>query len=314
MKKPLKHSLKFILFYLLITAIGFFSCSSVYMIYTLCKTLVAGSGIKVVDGFLFIHGLFYFMPLVFMMSGLFSIFYFIRHPDFSNAAKIIFAVFYTGVWIFLMPLSMDLELKVLSNHKSEKVETLSTGYFRNEGRQVVYYSRKYYDVDGDLAADGCTIRNSRMESFKGMKLLPSSTGFADPIMKSSIQMNPTMSFLVRSYNHFLEATGAARLRGFISWLCIASMVLSFLGIMFVTRISYWRLLNVIFSFILFFGLIILNSMCFFFPPFKAAAELFSRILFFIDGNSFMLIMNLILFMLFAVAGLIISRIRRRSPE
>ncbi|MBP5252040.1 MAG: hypothetical protein J6Z17_06470 [Treponema sp.] len=312
MKKPLEHSLKFILFYLFILVAGSFLCGSFFMVYTLCKTLVAGEGIKVVDGFLFIYGVLYFTPLVLMTSGLFSILYFIRHPDFSIASKIVFFVLYASVWLFLMPLSMDLDVIVLENQSVEKQETVSTGYFRKQGNQTVYYSKKYYDADGELAADGCVIRNNRMEYFKGIRLIGSSEGFADPIMKSSIQMNPTMSFLLRSYTHFLEVIGETRLRGFVSWICVASMFLAFLGIMFVSRFSYWRLLDVIVSFILFFGVITLNSMSFFFPPFKAASEFFARLLFFIDGNAFVLVMNVTLFLLFSAAGLIISRIRRRS--
>ncbi len=312
MKKPLEHSLKFIVYYLFITAVGFFLSSSLFMVYTLCKTLIAGEGIKVVDSFLFVHGMFYFMPLVLMMSALFSIFYFIRHPDFSIVSKIVFFVIYICVWIFLIPLSMDVDTKVLSHQESEKIETVSPGYFRKQNNQTVFYSRKYNDAEGNLVADGCVIRNNKMEYFKGHKIVPLSSGFADPIMKASIQMNPALSIVLKFYRHFLEVVNMARLSGITAWLCIASIALSLFGILFISRFSYWRLLSVIFSLILFFGVITLNAMCFFFAPFRAAAGFMSGVFFFINGNSFVLIMNIVLFILFSVIGLIVSRLRRES--
>ena len=76
MKGSAGRSLKYTAAYIGMVLAGLFLCASVYMVYSLCKGMVAGEQIKFIDGFLFLHGILFFAPFVFMATGVFSILYF----------------------------------------------------------------------------------------------------------------------------------------------------------------------------------------------------------------------------------------------
>ena len=301
MKGTAGRSLKFTVSYTGMLLTGLFLCASVFMVYSLCKGMVAGEQIKFIDGQLFLHGILFSAPFVFTASGVFSILYFIRHPDDSKLAFIFFIVFYSLCWLFLLPLSINLDGKLNATGHTFVQTELSPGYFRTTCNAVVYYSSI-----NDGKGEGVVIRSGAIHYFNDIPVSRVKEEFSDSIIEDNIQMEVSMSKFIWFYRRALSFAKQEAAEGFLSWICFASVAAVLISIGSLRRVSKWRLLNVMTIIVLSIVVLLAQDILYSAPFLENTRNLFKGIFTFIPCTSLALCANIIMTLLFFVTGFIIS--------
>ena len=211
-------------------------CAILYTIYILCTNLVAGQTLSIFDLSLFVKGAIIFAPVVMSLSGMFMIFYLIRHSSASWLPLTLYCLLYASSWIILMPLCFSLENRVLKAQIEDEIfineekPIVSPDYFRKNLNCVYLYS----DVTDENLVSGMCIELSRGEgevhTFKNMAVLPTNEIFVDSIIQETMGLPRLVSDVLRYGDSILAISREAALRGFLNspFLLISSKSESFI--------------------------------------------------------------------------------------
>lgn len=310
MKATVLSSIKILLLLILLLCIESACGGFVYMIYALCTTLVAGKEIHLISGMLFVKGVFLFAPVAIATSGAFLLFYLIRHRLGRKTDFFVYAIWYVMSWLILIPFSLRAYEKL---NKEEHIITsenlVSPGYFRDSliENQTVYYSQ----IREDASAEGISLTNRKLSTFNNKKVPQNNSVFTDPIIQKSLEMNPVISFMVKSYEKmFMIATESSR--DFLAWLTFSSMGLVCLACFGLRRLSAWRLINVFLIILIFIGIFNLNLYIYTWHILPEINKELNRLLHFIPGNVFVLCVNLFIAFILFLFGLFISSYRKKK--
>lgn len=311
MKTYVATALKLLLSYLLIIVLGTLLGAVLYMIYSLCTTLVAGQGIASFEPVVFVRGIFLCAPIVMMASSLFMVIYLICHPSHSWLPLSVYAVLCFVTWLVFIPLVFSAWFSVsagVEQAEDKKSVLLSPGYFRNEGKSLFFYTR----VTEDNVADGVCITfdksSGELSTFSSVELPYSERGFTDSLIRESVGMPRLVFVLTAGFTTVLHIAQTEYTKGYLSWLCFSSMALAFFAAAGLRHVSKWRLVSLIFVGYYSFGVIIFNGLCYSDFIVTSVQDAVNGILknYIHVGNPFLVICNLLLAVIFAVIGLVLD--------
>lgn len=316
MKSMLFSTIKLIVSHLMMVLIGTVAGAILYMIYSMCSTLVAGQGFAAFNLAFFIQGFFLSIPFVFAISTAFASFYLIRYKEIPLVSAVIFAVIYMAMWIFIQPVVIRAGIQKAS--KSSYVinrEPLSTGYFRNAGDGFVFY---YSSVDRDNIASGiCIDKNSagqKVYTFKDVELSKDFSTFTDSLIQTSIEIPPVTRFAIKVISAYLGMVTLECSSGFTSWLLFSSLGLALITLIFMKGFSRWKLINVVVIFSLALTVIGVNvNMLSFGKLYFATQRISSLFTFAPEQSNFLLfIINILLAAAFSGFGIVLTSINRNK--
>lgn len=230
--------------YLFVIIFGTVGCSLIYMIYSLCTGLVAGQGFTMFNMDHFVNGMFLSAPVVIVLSSIFMVLYFIRHRASGLGIFLVFGVIYAVMWIAVIPLIIssykDYKEEII---KSDKAVVLSTGYFRDNGNQIFYYSK----ISNQNVASGvCIDKYSAEKKFRTFKnvQLPYTAKFNDPLIQESVKIPVLLELSVGAVNELNRMMEFFTSNGILSWLSFCLMGCAIFCVSFIRNVSKWRLVNV----------------------------------------------------------------------
>ena len=299
-----------LVFYVTIVIIGTVLLAGAYTVHALCRTLVAGQPLTNFNARYFIHGLFLAAPLMLIAIGPLLIFYLIRHSSRSWLPLCLYGLLYlVATWGVLLPLSFRLTLA--HDHPQSDAAaaptTLSPGYFREVNGRMFYYS----SVTTENVAEGACLdlpaATKDVYTFTHEKL-PQSSTFSDSLIQASMELTPVMQQVMGLSRALYQMALTAYRGGRATWVTFALMGLAMVSLAGIRHISKWRLINVISITYCAVLIIALNLLC---PPVPSVNRLFAKLTF--VANPFLALCNLLIFVLFALTGLVIDIRRKARP-
>ncbi len=315
-KDSLATAIHLIFYYVIIVFVGTILLSGAYTVHALCKTLVAGQPLKSFNITFFTHGLFFAFPLMLVSIGALMIFYLIRHSSTSWLPLIVYGILYLCLsWGILLPISFKMQQKYDTFNINTSAVPLSSGYFRNFNGKVFYYSAvtKENVADGvcfDLAS---TAKN--VYTFTGEKL-GSEYDFSDSLIENSMQTSALTNIVMQHCALFCAKAYSAHKNGSLAWLNFSLLGFALLSLAGMRHISKWRLVNVMVityaSALILEINILYDKIGFLVPIANKINELFARFTFF--TNPFLAVFNILIFLIFAITGLLIDIKRKRQPK
>ena len=308
MKSILLSTIKVIISHLLALLIISILGAVLYMIYSMCSTLVAGQGFSAFNLAFFIKGFFLTLPVVFSLSAAFVAFYAIRNKEISTVALGIFAILFTAVWIFAQPafIKAGIQKAKKSSYIIER-EPLSTGYFRNVTDRYVFY---YSSVDKENLASGICIDKGSVSgnvyTFKDVELADSASTFTDSLIQSSIDIPSVTKISMHGINRYIGVITLACAGTKTEWLMFSSLGLLLVSLVFMRRFSKWRFINVVIILSASIFAIMMNVNTLSYGKLYFLTERLNSKFTFVPGNANFILfaINIIFSALFLVLGLI----------
>lgn len=241
----LKTSLKMIISYFLICTVGTILLACLYMIYSSCTLLIAGDAFNVFSRNLFFSGLVKALPICIAVSSIFLALYLIRHPSEVLVPLITYLILGFVSWFILLPLTTVFSAKMKPFTVIENDERpVSENYFRESNDQIVYISS--YNANGYV--DGTVVELSPTErgvfSFTDIPLAERTSEFSDSLIERTVTVPDICSVFVKGINVLFNTGTEYWSRGFIYWICFASVGIALLSLLGLKRMSSWRLINV----------------------------------------------------------------------
>ncbi len=226
-------------------------CGAVfYMVFYNTCYFIAGNSTTINLADLVLRSVFLAMPLACVAACLFMIFYLIRHPKHNALAYVFYFLICIIVWAFLLPfiLREDTKIKVQFSLPERSTE-LSSGYFRKENDEIVYYSNDGVLNLGLHQEDGKTERD----------VLPVAEEFVtEPLIRKSLKVTPFINFIIETYlklKQIISKLISTGLTGYFAFLTAACAMIALIAL---KRASSWRLLNVALIMAFAFGIILIN--------------------------------------------------------
>lgn len=315
MKSILLSTIKMLVTHILLLLIGTLAGAVLYMVYSMCSTLVAGQGFATFNLGFFIQGVFLTLPVIFAASMAFIAFYTIRHHEIHLVPEIIFIVVFMSEWIFIQPLvaKVGIQKARKDTYVIERVP-LSTGYFRNYTDRYIFY---FSSVDKENISSGiCMDRaggSDNVSTFENVHLPYSSTAFTDSLIQSSIEIPPVTKFAINAMAKYIGVMTLECSIGFLSWILFSSLGLALAFLLFLNHFSRWRLVNVVIILALSVFLIQINvSMLSFGKLYQLTQKISSVFTFAPEQSNFLLvIINVLFAVVFAAVGIPVG-FRNRS--
>lgn len=228
------------------------------MVYSMCQNLVAGQTSTFSVG-LFVKGLLLSAPIIVELSGLFLIFYLIRHPSDSYLPLITYLILGVLAWFVIVPSLFKIQNAFVSSEAlQEPRNKISAGYFRNIEDHVVFFSR----VTDEGVADGIVldvgVDGKNLFTFKDAHTITREEGFQDSIISDSVSANFFMQHIINGITNLESLQALTIALGYLHWITVASLGLALLSIVGLRNISEWRLLDVLIVFIAYMLVLIIN--------------------------------------------------------
>ena len=300
----------FCIFGTLIAAVFCMLCMNV-------TNLVIGTRLPLFSMPLFIKALFLSFPVVAILALLLLVLYFIRHNIHSVLSLLVYVALGALTWGFLTPQTLRLSLSYDMRFAITN-SVVSPGYFREEDNGLVYYWASvaedgtgegfFIDLYGIYGKAGAVYSLEHAEVVKKAQSV-----FADALVDSAIKTPKVVSSPLAVYLHLLYQGRDAVSRGYIAWLCFASLGLTLLALYAFGWLSAWRLLNAFIVMIAGVGVVFLNYLLTTHARLAALSELWlTKLGAIADILSLSTCVNLLLALLFVLIG-IIRHFTRKEP-
>ena len=182
---------------------------------------------------------------------------------------------------------------------------ISAGFFRSSDDYVFYYS----NVSIGNVADGVCITNDPEEknvfTFENIKLNSSTNGFSDSLVEDAVVVPIGIEILYTGAALFLELIAANVNSGVINWLVFSSLALAIVSIMYIRKLSMWRLVNAVMILFLTSFIISLNIAVSYGFILQSVSDKVNSIMGFIPGraNKLLFIVNIVWFGSMVFAGI-----------
>ena len=311
----IKTAVRIILLYLFVLILGTASCAVIYTVYSLCKNMIAGGGLKVFNLNYFLNGVNMFEPLVVIASGVVMCMYLIRYSIRKVLPFNVFVIAYIAAWAFLVPLNFTLlsNLSTKANQPPEAKHPLTTDYFRTGKTGSIFY---YSSIENENLADGICINEEGETAYTFSDVaIPENKGYSDSLIHKSIGMPKLIDIIASWVKMFLSIARQAWESGLFSWICFASIGLALASVAGLCFVSKWRMVNVVSVCTATLGILVLNIMAYtnsFLDPAKV----------FLEGamtnvpikNPLVVLMNVLVFVVFSILGFIVHRKRRQEDR
>lgn len=246
MNNIVKSCLKIIPVYFILMALCLFAATFLYMFYTMCSTIVAGSGITHFTLLHFIQGIILSFPIVLIFTGPFTSFYIIRHRELSLWCLVPFLLMHCALFAFAQPAFLSLVYDQKENlAPEENIVPPSPGYFRTLGDKYIIYYSSMTDagvasgilIDTEKATDNLyTFHNTKINT---------NNEFADSLILSSIKLPGVIQHAIRSFKSWHIALYNAITGKKGQWLSFCSVLLPLVACCLMVKLSRWRLVSLI---------------------------------------------------------------------
>ena len=273
----MKKALKMLLVWAVWLIIGIAVITLFYSLYLHSLGLVAGQKSSVFTKFNLFSSFFVAAEMMTLLIGFFLISY--RISDKGGALQIIaFVLTQILTWGLLFPWAWYTEKNFKNdNHafiweqKNERI--LSKGYFRESGNNIYYFMddmKPYYKADEegvtsikiDTQEEGVT-EIVEINLPGKLDVVASAAPYKDILIKESFEKTNGFSPLM----NLIEIGKRDILRGWTYWLGFASLGFALASLIALSSVSKWRIVDFSITGILYFGVLITNSL-FWSTPFE----------------------------------------------
>lgn len=286
-----------------------------YMTYSMFSGLVAGQKFSMFSSNYFVRGVFYTIPAAIFLCPVFISFYLIRHKEIFGFPVFIYLLLNFSLFFFAFPAARNLE-KISAFGAEENSTILSPGYFRSSAdeKYVFYYSRvSDENVVSGICIDKETVGNS-VFTFSNIKLSGDQNDFADPLIRSSVEMPPLLKKIVKFICDFV-ILALEKSSSVLSWICFSTVMLALMGVTGLRKISVWRLVNVLFIMTDFVLIFLLNLFLLSPETSSVLPPLPEKIKSNLPLNQFIVAgINVLLFVIFFIVSFVKYRAKKESGD
>lgn len=323
----MKTALNLLISYLSICICGIALCALLYMVCEGLGASVVGQPMLFFSFALFKKGLIFSTPIVCVFTNMHMILKVLRintsrkHSvasiDRNLVVGFLFYLLVTAVsWFVLFPLAISLG-DSFSASGAVSMNQASTGYFRKADSGIIYFYTKVHEngkADGVLY-DTYSKDSTSSDAVSFSELSTSSVAsypYSDVLVKNAIKTPKDISYCLKIYQTIVRQAKASWGKGMFSWILFSSIALALVSMFGLQFTSSWRLLNTLGIF--------LATACVFFLNYLYYADMMPN--FFMDldylvkfvEHSSVVIMNLLIFALCTVFGIIMCVHRRRIAQ
>ncbi len=314
----MKTAISFIFSFILMCVVGTVFAGLLFMAGIDLKYLVAGQPLSLFSLEFFLRGVFFTFPLICVIAQLLLILYIIRHPAEHLIPFLMFVIIALVSWLILIPCDMQLaDTYSKKAHVEDKYVQLSTGYFREEVGGVYYYTRILPDGTADgvfLDVNGSSARKSGIFPFYGTSVTNAAAQpYADVLVKKAVQPSEVIAYPMEVYSSLIENALSSWQAGFGAWFTFATLGLALLAVYGLQFFSSWRLLNSFLIVLAGLSIAFLNYLVYsekFFPDFVGGLS--EHISFLSSTNPFIVLLNFVIFILFAAFGIVMGIYRHKK--
>ena len=318
MKKVVSLILEFFLFFL----ISLVFLAFVYMLNESCSLLCAGQNTKIFLLQPFLKGLVEIAPFAGILALLLSFQFLVRH-HWHNVVSLLCMVGLTAlVFAVIIPVDFGLKMNMygLSNDRNAVLQDLhkdviqTPGYFRTAGTGVYYYTA----IDHTYTASGVyqPLYQQEMRVFETFK--HSSLNFnqeetkTDLLIKNELAMPFYLSLPINALKQMSDYFYQVYNRGWLPYLCLASIALALFALWGISFVSSWPLLSVFLMILSFVGVLAANYFALCTQQMMPAKMFMSEWLSADSVNLiFPVILNFLLLLVGSVIGLIAHLLRKK---
>lgn len=250
MKKVVSLVLEFFLFFL----ISLVFLAFVYMLNESCSLLCAGQSTKIFLFQPFLKGLIEIAPFAGLLALLLSFQFLVRHRWHNLVSLISMVCLSAVVFAVIIPVSFNLKMDFyeLSDKRNEALQQLhqdviqTPGYFRTTENGVYFFTA----IDHTYTASGIYkpvyhMERKVFETFKHSSLqFSSEEKKSDLLIKNELNMPVYIARPVSALKQLSDCFYQAYNKGWLAYLCLASIVIALFALWGVSFISSWPLLSV----------------------------------------------------------------------
>ena len=317
----MKKALSFILIYLVLLITGTLLSTVLYSLYLNVTGFTAGKPLNLFNTPDIIKSFFYVSACICFLICPFLSYYRIRH-SYGILQTCAYTLIFCLTWFVIFPANARLKRYVNNNYSStQPKEALTGGYFRKVGGKIYYLAEDYnfdkttkvieINTDEDIPSKyGVVFADEDFE------LLTAGKQYRDVIIKSTFEDSPMPHFI--SLQKLVSFGEEALEKGVISYLCFLSLALALFTVYGITAFFEWKLLSVCAVALFSAGILSANTLYFSsaFASFKNhiyEISLFNFLNGFID-NSFLVVANCGLSLLFIIFGSIVFFVHKKSEK
>lgn len=325
MRKVISLVLDYFLTLIVGFAIGMFICIQ----YFDSINLVAGERFFVSKE-TFVLGIFYTLPVMFLLLPFALMLYKIRHKNNPAASFATFALLSALNWFVFYPVTLKLqslaEKNFSENTDFSKLNELSSGYFRRANGNLYFFRKKTQENSAevvllkDSAGQLDFAKEEKIDVSENSEFYKSSSPFRDPLVKETMTEIP-----YRAINVFHSIkTQAVRAwnYGIVPWLCFCSIGFALCSLYSLIKFSSWRMVNALGTLV--FSGIVLWFNDFYFSPANSGMRNFLQSLFYEGGklNFFidngiefpLMVINLLFGAIFTAIGIATAILRHKQGK
>ena len=253
----------FLLVILLGTILGL--CCFLLQVYS--SMLIVGQSVNFIPEKLPMICLFYSIIVSCVCSCVLFVLYTIRHPEKTIPRTFAYVTVLLLSWLIIMPSCLHGFKSVSENFVFEKSSMPSSKYFRPDGEGIFFYSSVnddkatangiYIDIAGFAKSKTGVVKLDNISVDKS-----SSFPYSDLLIKNSLKI-PEFIIPAANAGEILFKKAMSYFNdGIFSWLEFATMGLAFLSLIGLKKTFHWRLMNCIFVFLGFVGILAINTFYF----------------------------------------------------
>lgn len=316
----MKTAISLIVSYILCSIVGTILCGFIFMVCDGLRFFVAGQELDVISLELFIHGIYFSAPGVFVLTQMLLILSVLRRKTDNKRRNHLFAIvtyLLLGIltWCLVFPKLIE-SASEFDEYKEDRLELvpLSVGYFRETDDGITYYTK----ISKEKKAEGLTIdvngkygKTGKIFPFyekdiSGVNYIP----YSDILIKKAVAMPLAVSYPNEIYTKILDTAKNSWSDGKFAWLSFATLGLALLSLYSVQFLSSWKMVNAF--------AVILGGISICYINFLYYAEKFpSSVLnlpnrlpsLFSLENSVIVYINIIIFILLGIFGLVMGTYR-----
>ena len=243
----------FVFFLLLVLAVSFFS-----MLAENCIHMKVGVKTDFFNGTYFLNGCIRYLPWCAIISLLMLALYIIKHKFSIPQFIVPYYILALLVWMLVIPGCSFLYDSVQQSYPVPlpDTENLSTGYFREDGEYLTYVTGTS-DASGEMWRRKVFSEPAAVDGIKG-------DTFADSLIEKVIKAPDWGTFVHEKCLLLKKVCSSSLSLGYFSYILFATMGFALSSVIFLCKLSSWRLVNGL-SVILVFALIISSNICFYDP-------------------------------------------------
>lgn len=325
MRKVISLILDYFLTLVVSFAIGMFICIQ----YFDSINLVAGERFFVSKETV-VLGVFYTLPVMFLLLPFALMLYKIRHKDNPALSLAVFAALSLLNWFIFYPVTLKFQTiaeKKFSESKNTdffKLNELSSGYFRHSAGKLYFFNKQTEENSADVillddsSAPLDFAKEEKIDVSVSSEFYRDSSPFRDPLTKETMKDIPYQ--IINIFHSIKFQAIRAWNYGFISWLCFCSLGFALCSLYSLIKFSSWRMVNALTALIFTGTAIWFND--FYFSTTCGGMRNFlqsffyegGKLNFFIDkGIEFpLMLINLLFGLIFTVIGIVIAIFRNKE--